>query len=522
MKFISYAQNFEDVLLWRALNYVENGFYIDVGAAWPDYHSVTKAFYERGWRGINIEPNPLFHERLSERRPHDRNLRLAAGEREGVLLLNVFGDTGLSTLDGATAGKHRDAGWNSTCQDVQVMPLAAIWERYVPSGQVVHFLKIDVEGFEAVVLRGNDWSRYRPWVVVIEATLPLSMEESHEIWEPMLVDADYRFAYADGLNRFYVASEHSELLSAFKYPPNDFDQFKLAAEVEADARATQAENSARRAEAEVELATKREGQAQTQLQQALEVAKQAQEIARQLELRAQIAESREADSWVEMRRTLQIAQDAQEMVKKIEARAAQVENERRQAEGKFQQAAEGEANAHLQAQQAVESARQARELAYQAEAVSSRLLNEIQAIYSSKSWRITLPLRKSMYFIRWVSGSTNGAAGKFVGLLKRVSRSSILNVMAFALKRPKLRATAVSWLRNFPQADQRLRQLARANGLTMSVPPQISGIVSKNTSSQEPEQSKRNDKKVLRSHRARRIFVEMKTTLELNKKKESV
>lgn len=64
MSFISYAQNYEDVMLWRALKHIANGFYIDVGAAWPDKHSVTKAFYDRGWRGINIEPNPVHHASL--------------------------------------------------------------------------------------------------------------------------------------------------------------------------------------------------------------------------------------------------------------------------------------------------------------------------------------------------------------------------------------------------------------------------------------------------------------------------
>jgi len=60
MTFVSYAQNYEDVMLWRALKHIENGFYIDVGAAWPSEHSVTKLFYDEGWRGINIEPNLEF------------------------------------------------------------------------------------------------------------------------------------------------------------------------------------------------------------------------------------------------------------------------------------------------------------------------------------------------------------------------------------------------------------------------------------------------------------------------------
>lgn len=48
MPFISYAQNFEDVMLRRALRSVERGFYIDVGAADPVEMSVTKTFYDAG------------------------------------------------------------------------------------------------------------------------------------------------------------------------------------------------------------------------------------------------------------------------------------------------------------------------------------------------------------------------------------------------------------------------------------------------------------------------------------------
>lgn len=249
MSFISYAQNFEDVMLWRALKHVEHGFYIDVGAAWPDVDSVTKAFYERGWRGINIEPNPKLNQQLQERRPEDKILRVAVGDCEGVLAMNLLGNTGLSTLDDAIAKTHEQAGWSVEKQEVQVFTLAAIWELHVPAEQAVHFLKVDVEGFEEAALRGNDWSRYRPWVVVVEATLPRSQVELHETWEPILLNANYRFAYADGLNRFYVADEYSELLPAFKYPPNVFDDFLLSRQQEAEARVTQAEVRATQAEA---------------------------------------------------------------------------------------------------------------------------------------------------------------------------------------------------------------------------------------------------------------------------------
>ena len=78
MPFISYAQNFEDVMLWRALCDMENGFYVDVGAADPKELSDTRAFYERGWSGINVEPLDEYFDKLTQARPRDTNLVVLA------------------------------------------------------------------------------------------------------------------------------------------------------------------------------------------------------------------------------------------------------------------------------------------------------------------------------------------------------------------------------------------------------------------------------------------------------------
>lgn len=243
---ISYAQNFEDVMLWRALKHCGNGFYIDVGAWSPDVDSVTRHFYDSGWRGINIEPNPGMHRTLSERRPRDINLQLALSDETGNNPTNFLSASGLSTLDDGIALRHRDAGWELERHSVETDTLAGVWSRHVPAGQAVHFLKVDVEGLEAAVLRGNDWRRHRPWVVVVEATEPNSQIESHASWEPILLEADYLFAYADGLNRFYVAREHEALRRTLHYPPNVFDAFTLAGQKRAEAEAEQARAAARR------------------------------------------------------------------------------------------------------------------------------------------------------------------------------------------------------------------------------------------------------------------------------------
>ncbi|HCJ6812266.1 TPA: FkbM family methyltransferase [Vibrio cholerae] len=225
MSFISYSQNFEDVMLWRALKNIEEGFYIDIGAAWPDEHSVTKAFYDKGWKGINIEPNLNHFHRLEIERPRDINLQVAVSDTSGALEMTVFEDTGLSTLVSNIAEVHVNNGYQYEKVSVPVVTLTELIEKYLSPEQDVHFLKVDVEGMEERVIKGNNWLSFRPWIIVVEATVPMTDTESYNNWDSLLIESNYLFAYADGLNRFYVAKEHSILIEKFKFPPNVFDQF---------------------------------------------------------------------------------------------------------------------------------------------------------------------------------------------------------------------------------------------------------------------------------------------------------
>jgi FkbM family methyltransferase len=227
MPFTSYAQNFEDVLLWRALNDVAGGFYIDVGAWDPDHDSVTRAFSERGWHGINIEPVATWHERLSIRRPRDINLHAAIGTTRSRSAFFEVPATGLSTTNAELATTHEAHGWSVVKQEVEVIPLAEICEAHAPPA--IHFLKIDCEGDEYAALAGADFSRFRPWIILLEAVHPVDQAPTHGPWEPLLTAADYRFVWFDGLNRFYVAAEHYDRLAArLAMPPNVFDQFVVA------------------------------------------------------------------------------------------------------------------------------------------------------------------------------------------------------------------------------------------------------------------------------------------------------
>ena len=222
MSFISYAQNHEDVILWRALKHVGLGFYVDVGANHPADDSVTKAFYDRGWSGINIEPLAEHMAQLQAERPRDINLQVAVGSEDGEIELFNTGIRGLATASSAVAGRHQSAGLTTSSSRVPMRRLDGIFAAYTRSD--VHFLKIDVEGFERSVLEGMDFSRFRPWIVVVEATIPNSQEIDAN-WEPILLDAGYRYVYFDGLNRYYTARERESLAAAFSAPPNVFDDF---------------------------------------------------------------------------------------------------------------------------------------------------------------------------------------------------------------------------------------------------------------------------------------------------------
>jgi FkbM family methyltransferase len=223
MNFISYAQNHEDVMLYRALREVKPGFYIDVGAQDPIIDSVTKAFYERGWRGINIEPNEEYFHKLEDDRPHDVNLLTAVGREPSVIPFYNVARTGLSTTNEVYARRHEEAGYDVNLKTVRCTTLDRICtDRSVDT---VHFLKIDVEGSERAVLEGFSFEAVRPWIVVVEATEPNSNREVFTEWEDLLLRHRYQFEYFDGLNRFYIAAERADLARHFSCPPNPFDQY---------------------------------------------------------------------------------------------------------------------------------------------------------------------------------------------------------------------------------------------------------------------------------------------------------
>ena len=223
---ISYAQNFEDVMLARALSDVQFGSYVDVGAHDPEVDSVTNHFYNNGWSGINIEPQDALHKKLIQSRPRDINLNLCVGDFDGQTnFATVQNKTGWSSnSEDQIRNLKTDKDLNVTVEVVEQRTLTTVLSQYPL--EEIHFLKIDVEENETKVISGIDFNLCRPWIMVIEANVVGSKFPNFDMWEPLLLSSGYKFVYADGLNRFYLADEHSELTSRFSLPPNVFDEFE--------------------------------------------------------------------------------------------------------------------------------------------------------------------------------------------------------------------------------------------------------------------------------------------------------
>ncbi|OHC27615.1 MAG: methyltransferase [Pseudomonadales bacterium RIFCSPLOWO2_12_59_9] len=222
MAFVSYAQNFEDVTLWRALKLFGPGRYIDVGANHPARDSVTKAFYERGWRGINIEPVEHYFDALCEERADEINLCLAVAPKEGELTFYEDRETGLSTLSEEMRDIQHSTGIQFVSRTVQCRRLDSICAEHMPEDAPFHFLKIDVEGFEQQVLESMDFQRWRPWIVILESAFDKTPD-----WEGMLLSEGYLYAYCDGINRYYAAKEQEWLLHPLSLTPCVLDEFQL-------------------------------------------------------------------------------------------------------------------------------------------------------------------------------------------------------------------------------------------------------------------------------------------------------
>jgi len=166
----SYAQEGEDIILNRIFEWKRDGFYVDVGAHHPHKYSNTYFFYLRGWRGINIDPLPGIMGAFNKLRPQDINLELAVSSSKEKLIYNSFNEPAINGFS-KELSKQRDNYLHFKLvsqRTIETHTLSEILATHLPPNKVIDFLSIDVEGLDYAVLKSNDWTKYRPTVVLVE------------------------------------------------------------------------------------------------------------------------------------------------------------------------------------------------------------------------------------------------------------------------------------------------------------------------------------------------------------------
>ena len=227
---MNYAADGEDAILWELVGDQSAGFFIDVGAQ-PAEGAVSRSFYAAGWTGVNIEPQAHLLNKFYAAQPKSRNLCCALSDQEGeplVLYGPRPGDNRPNAVDWTTLSE-RIAGITGLVPVglVPVTTLAAVCERWVKD-RPIDWLKIDTETWEAKVIAGADWTRWRPRFLCIESFTPhtpaeinagayrtyvdtpdgegitwLPPERSYETWEPFFLSQGYELVAEHLINRFY-------------------------------------------------------------------------------------------------------------------------------------------------------------------------------------------------------------------------------------------------------------------------------------------------------------------------------
>lgn len=149
--------------------------YLDIGGNHPSVLSNTFLFYKMGGVGVVVEPTPKEAKLQAAVRPRDVLIRagVAFDEQRSATLFQ-FEPSVYNTFDAVQAeetfsmitGLGHPIERRETIS-VPLVPVMELVDKHF-GNQPCHFLSIDVEGVDSLILQSIDWSRFRPWFICCE------------------------------------------------------------------------------------------------------------------------------------------------------------------------------------------------------------------------------------------------------------------------------------------------------------------------------------------------------------------
>jgi FkbM family methyltransferase len=204
---ISYAQTGEDLILWGMLYWtlhIEKPDYIDIGAWEPIESNNTYLLYSHGCRGVLVEPNPVFCEKLKAVRVGDTVIEAGVGTgdaTEADYYVMEGGGGQLNTFSKEEAEARDREGIKIT--KVVKLPLVNInklLEQHFKSAPAL--FSIDTEGLDLAILKTLDFDRWRPPVFCVETILPGARLDEDIV--QFMASKDFKYRGGNIVNSIFV------------------------------------------------------------------------------------------------------------------------------------------------------------------------------------------------------------------------------------------------------------------------------------------------------------------------------
>ena len=147
------------------------GKFLDIGCFHPTRHNNTYKMYKSGWRGINIDLNPLTIDLFNFARAKDININAAISDKEEIKTLYFVDELNTqNTLEvnhlSFLKNHHNLKEEEISQQEIKTKRLDRILDDY--NFNDIDFMNIDVEGHELHVLNSIDFLKYRVNFICIE------------------------------------------------------------------------------------------------------------------------------------------------------------------------------------------------------------------------------------------------------------------------------------------------------------------------------------------------------------------
>lgn len=169
-----YSQHDEELIIRDFFRDRRNGYFLDVGCAFPKQYSTTYYLEQHlGWKGIGVDALPDYRESWEEQRPNSEFFAFFVDDHSDET--KKFYRAGLRALSSGT--KDRVFKGRSLHQIEIEVPTITLDKLLDLNGVTkIDFLSMDIEGSEPAALRGFDIERFKPELVCIEASKSIRTE----------------------------------------------------------------------------------------------------------------------------------------------------------------------------------------------------------------------------------------------------------------------------------------------------------------------------------------------------------